>query len=99
MAPPAVRRSLSVENTINQIDHYGLLRQQLAAKKAALASDAARERFHDRRDAFAEPDVGARHPFTLLAWRPSVARHGTHLVVAVRIPRHRHPPVLSAGRP
>src|SRR5207244_1333925 len=38
MAPAAVRRSLSVETTIDQIDHYGLLRQQLAAKKAALAS-------------------------------------------------------------
>jgi Protein of unknown function (DUF3667) len=55
MAPAAVRRSLSVETTIDQIDHYGLLRQQLAAKKTALASDAARERFHDRLDAFAQP--------------------------------------------
>ena len=55
MAPAAVRRTLSVENTIDQIDHYGLLRQQLAAKKAVLVSDAARERFHDRLDAFAQP--------------------------------------------
>jgi hypothetical protein len=55
MAPAAVRRSLSVEASIEQIDRYGLLRQQLAAKKAALASDAARERFHDRLDAFAQP--------------------------------------------
>ena len=54
-APAPVRRGLSVETTIEQIDHYGLLRQQLAAKKAALASDAARERFHDRLAAFAQP--------------------------------------------
>jgi hypothetical protein len=55
MAPAAVRRSLSVEGTIDQIDRYGLLRQQLAAKQAALTGDAARERFHDRLDAFAQP--------------------------------------------
>jgi hypothetical protein len=55
MAPAAIRRSLSVEETIKQIDRYGMLRPQLAAKKAALASDAARERFHDRLAAFAEP--------------------------------------------
>jgi hypothetical protein len=55
MAPAAVRRSLSVEATIEQVDRYGLLRQQLAAKKAALESDAARERFHDRLAGFAEP--------------------------------------------
>ena len=55
MAPAVVRRNLSVETTIDQVDHYGLLRQQLAAKKAALASDAARERFHDRLAAFAQP--------------------------------------------
>jgi hypothetical protein len=55
MAPAVVRRSLSVENTIGQIDRYGLLRQQLAAKQAVLAGDAARERFHDRLDAFAQP--------------------------------------------
>jgi hypothetical protein len=55
IAPAAVRRSLSVEETIQQIDRYGLLRQQVAAKRAQLASDAARERFHDRLAAFAEP--------------------------------------------
>ena len=55
MAPAAVRRSLSVETTIEQVDRYGLLRQQLAAKKERLTSDAARERFHDRLAAFAQP--------------------------------------------
>ena len=55
MAPAPVRRYLSVETTIDNVDHYGLLRQQLAAKKTALASDAARERFHDRLAAFAQP--------------------------------------------
>src|SRR3954465_2802145 len=30
VAPPVVRRSVSVENTIEQIDPYGLLRHQLA---------------------------------------------------------------------
>lgn len=55
MAPAAVKRGLSVEDTVQQIDPYGLLRQQLAAKRAALASDAARERFHARLAAFAQP--------------------------------------------
>lgn len=55
MAPATVRRSVSVEGTIDQVDHYGLLRQQLAAKKQAVSSDAARERFHDRLAAFAQP--------------------------------------------
>ena len=55
MTPAVARRNLSVEATIEQVDRYGLLRQQLEAKKAALASDAARERFHDRLAAFAQP--------------------------------------------
>jgi hypothetical protein len=55
MAPAALRRSLSVETTVEQIDRYGLLQQQLTAKQAALAGDAARERFHDRLAAFAQP--------------------------------------------
>ena len=55
MAPAPIRRNLSVETTIDIIDPYGLLRQQVAAKKTALASDAARERFHDRLAAFAQP--------------------------------------------
>src|SRR5262245_36741157 len=43
MAPQVLKRSLSVEGTIQQIDRYGLLRQQVAAKRERLASDAARE--------------------------------------------------------
>ncbi len=55
LAPPVVRRIVSVETTIEQIDRFGLLRSQLAAKKEQLTSDAARERFHDRLAAFAQP--------------------------------------------
>ena len=55
MAPAAIRRNLSVEATLEQIDTYGLLRRQLAAKKDRLTSDAARARFHDRLAAFAQP--------------------------------------------
>jgi hypothetical protein len=54
IAPAVVRRSISVKDTIEQVDRYGLLRQQLAAKQVQLASEAARERFHDRA-AFAQP--------------------------------------------
>ena len=55
MAPANVRRNLSVEETIETIDRYGLLRQQLAAKREQLKSDEAREHFHDRLAEFAEP--------------------------------------------
>jgi Protein of unknown function (DUF3667) len=55
MAPAAIRRSLSVETTIAQIDRYGLLRTRFAAKSERLTSDAARARFHDRLAAFAQP--------------------------------------------
>ena len=55
IAPAVVRRSLSVESTIEQVDRYGLLRQLVAAKREQLASEAARERFHDRLAAFAQP--------------------------------------------
>lgn len=55
LAPAASRRSLSVETTIEQVDRYGLLRSQFAAKKDRLTSDAARARFHDRLAAFAQP--------------------------------------------
>jgi hypothetical protein len=43
------------QGTIEQVDRYGLLRQQVAAKREQLASEAARERFHGRLAAFAEP--------------------------------------------
>ena len=55
IAPAAVKRGLSVEDTIQQVDPYGLLRQQVAAKRQQLTSEAARERFHDRLAAFAQP--------------------------------------------
>jgi len=55
MAPAVVRRSLSVESTIEEVDRYGLLRQQVAAKREQLASEAVRERFHGRLAAFAQP--------------------------------------------
>ena len=55
MAPAAIRRNLSVETTIGNVDRYGLLRPQFAAKKERLTSEAARERFHDRLAAFAQP--------------------------------------------
>lgn len=55
MAPASIRRSLSVEATIEQIDRYGLLRRQFAAEKDRLTSDEAREHFHDRLAEFAEP--------------------------------------------
>jgi hypothetical protein len=55
VAPAPILRNRSVETTIDTIDYYGLLRQQVAAKKTALTSDAARERFHDRLAAFAQP--------------------------------------------
>ena len=55
IAPAVVKRSLSVESTLEQVDRYGLLRQQVAAKREQLASAAARERFHDRLAAFAQP--------------------------------------------
>jgi len=55
MAPALASRSGSVEGTIASIDPYRLLRQQFAAKKEQLASAAARQRFHDRLAAFAQP--------------------------------------------
>jgi Protein of unknown function (DUF3667) len=55
IAPAIVKRSQSVEDTVAQIDRYGLLRDELAAKRERLTGDAARERFHDRLEAFAEP--------------------------------------------
>jgi hypothetical protein len=55
IAPAAFRPDRSIETTIEQIDRYGLLRRQLAAKQQQLASDAAREQFHNRLAAFAQP--------------------------------------------
>ena len=55
IAPVTVRRNRSVEATIDQIDSYGVLRRQLDAKRERLANEGARERFHDRLAAFAQP--------------------------------------------
>ena len=55
IAPARVRSNRSVEDTIAQIDKYGLLRRQLAAKRERLADEGAREHFHGRLEAFAEP--------------------------------------------
>jgi hypothetical protein len=50
-----VRRIHIRIDTIEQVDRYGLLRRQLATKREQLASAGARERFHDRLAAFAQP--------------------------------------------
>ena len=55
IAPATFRQNRSIEATIEQIDRYGLLRRQLAAKQKQLASDPVREQFHSRLTAFAEP--------------------------------------------
>jgi hypothetical protein len=55
VAPVTIRRGGSVEDTIQKIDRYGFLRRQMAAKGEKLESEEARERFHDRMAAFAQP--------------------------------------------
>ena len=54
-APPSLSKNLPVHEAVAQIDRYGLLSRQLAAKRQQVASAAARERFHDRLAAFAQP--------------------------------------------
>jgi hypothetical protein len=54
IAPPAIQRGRSVEDTMAQVDTYGLLRRQITAKHVQLKTAAARERFHDRA-AFVQP--------------------------------------------
>ena len=54
-APPSLSKNLPVDEAVAQIDRYGLLREQLAAKRQRVESDAARARFHDRLAAFAQP--------------------------------------------
>jgi hypothetical protein len=54
-APPSLSKNLSVDEAVAQVDRYGLLRQPLAAKRQRVASDAAREQFHARLAAFAQP--------------------------------------------
>jgi uncharacterized protein DUF3667 len=55
IAPPAIRRSRSVEDTMAQVDRYGLLRRQMAAKQVQLETEEARTHFHDRLAAFVQP--------------------------------------------
>ena len=55
MAPPAPQRSRAVNDTIAEVDKYGLLRRHMAAKQEQLRTEEARERFHDRLDAFVQP--------------------------------------------
>jgi hypothetical protein len=55
VAPVTVRRDGSIEGTMSKVDRYGLLRRQMAAKAEKLAGEEARERFHDRMAAFAQP--------------------------------------------
>jgi hypothetical protein len=54
-APPSLSKNLSVEEAVAQIDRYGLLRQPLAAKRQRVEAEAAREQFHARLAAFAQP--------------------------------------------
>jgi hypothetical protein len=76
IAPAAPRRALSVEDTINQIDRYGLLRRQFEAKRNQLATETARERFHNRLEAFAEPVSFAN--VVLLAWALQLCFRSRH---------------------
>ena len=55
IAPPAIQRGRSVEDTMAQVDTYGLLRRQMAAKQVQLETEEARKRFHDRLAAFVQP--------------------------------------------
>ena len=55
MAPPSIRRSRPVEDVIQEVDRYGLLRRQMAAKPQELAGEDARDRFNDRLAAFVQP--------------------------------------------
>ena len=55
IAPPSIQRGRPVEDVIRQVDKYGLLQRQMAAKQQELAEEAARERFQDRLAAFVQP--------------------------------------------
>jgi hypothetical protein len=55
IAPPVIQRGRSVEDTMAQIDTYGLLRRQMAAKRVQLETAEARDHFHDRLAAFVQP--------------------------------------------
>jgi Protein of unknown function (DUF3667) len=57
IAPTAVQSSLGVAATVKQIDRFGVLERRLAVKQrtADVSSDAARVRFHDTLNRFAQP--------------------------------------------
>jgi hypothetical protein len=55
IAPPSIQRGRPVDDVIRQVDVYGLLQRQTAAKQQALAAAGARERFNDRLAAFVQP--------------------------------------------
>jgi hypothetical protein len=55
ISPPNLRRSRPVGDVMAEVDKYGLLRQQMAAKQEELETQAGRERFHDRLAAFVQP--------------------------------------------
>ena len=57
IAPTAVPSSLDVASTVKQIDRFGILERRLAVKQrtADASGDAARARFHDTLNRFAQP--------------------------------------------
>jgi hypothetical protein len=75
IAPAAFRQNRSIEATIHEIDRYGFLRRQLAAKQTQLASEAAREQFHQRLTAFAQPLSFANVIFFAAALHLCFRRH------------------------
>jgi Protein of unknown function (DUF3667) len=55
ISPPNLRRSRPVDDLMAEVDKYGLLRRQMAAKQEQLETEAGRVRFHDRLAAFVQP--------------------------------------------
>lgn len=55
IAPPSIQRGRPVEDVMKQVDRYGLLQRQMAAKQQKLAGKDASERFHERLAAFVQP--------------------------------------------
>lgn len=55
MAPPTIQRGRAVDNVLEQVDTYGLLRGSFEAKKARLSTEQGRERFNGRLAAFVQP--------------------------------------------
>jgi uncharacterized protein DUF3667 len=56
-APTSIRESASVAETVRQIDRFGILTKLLASKARAVdtTSESARQKFHARLNAFAQP--------------------------------------------